>query len=279
MTLVKTITLVAYKRPDYTAEALRGLAQCNGVSEFDRISIFIDPGFDEVASVCRTWVDRLPIPVSVCVNESQLGVAGNPFRAYSFVMDELGSELNVAIEDDAVLSPDALELALWFYKEHGAEKSRYAFLNLCDHYQYRGAGLNRGGVPNDLSLIAESINLSAPFAWCFTKNQWPFIKRNWNKNQRSIWGWDWSLRFAMRMEGWISLTPVVSRCRNIGRLNGTWETGETFWIQLGLLHSDGSYRGDYALVNPVTEQQARALATWMLPEIPRYLAEKAMELR
>jgi len=271
---VKTLTLVAYKRPAYTAQVLTALTRCRRLAEFDRMAIFIDPGVAEVANVCRAFTYQLPLPVKVTVNETRLGVADNPIGAYRYVFDELGTDFNVAIEDDAVLSSDALELALWFYARHCCADSRYAFMNLCDHDQYRGTGLNAHGVPEDPSLLAESVRLSSPFAWCYSKSVWPFVKKNWNKNVRSIWGWDWSLRLAMRMEGMISLTPVVSRCQNIGRLDGTWENEETFRVQLGLRYSDGSYRGDYALVNPVSDREARVLEKWMLPEVPRYLSEK-----
>jgi len=271
---VKTITLVAYKRPVYAAEVLRNLACCRKIDQFDQLLIFIDPGYDEVADVCHEFSNKLTIPVKVKVNEQLLGVAGNPMRAYSRVFDELGTDFNVAIEDDAVLSPDALELALWFCSHHGSADSRYTFLNFCDHYNYRGAGRNKGNAPDDLSLIAESTFFTSPFAWCFTRDAWPFVKRNWNRNQRSINGWDWSIRFAMRMEGRISLTPVVSRCQNIGELDGTWETGETFWVQRGLRYSDGSYHGDFALVNPVTQREAVVVDRWMIPELARYIAER-----
>jgi len=276
---VKSITLVAYNRPLYTDEVLRALASCRLISDFDRLAIFVDPGCADVAGLCRTWSKRMPIAAEVFANESRLGVAGNPLKAYSYVFEQLAVDYNVAIEDDAVLSPDALELALWFHDHHGSETSRYCFFNLCDHYRYRGEGRNWGNVPEDPSLIAENADLSSPFAWCLPRREWPFVKRNWNQNTRSIGGWDWSIRFAMRMEGRIALTPVLSRCRNIGRLNGTHENEETYRAQLGLRHSDGSYRGGFNMVNRVSEEQSRRLARWMIPEVPRYFAEREQARR
>jgi hypothetical protein len=189
------------------------------------------------------------------------------------VFEELGANFNVAIEDDALLSPDALELALWFAENHGTGEGRYQFLNLCDHYQYRGQGKNRNDVPEDASLVAETGDLSSPFAWCLPKRSWPFVKRHWNKNQRSISGWDWSIRFGMRMEGVVALTPVLSRCRNVGRLDGTHENRDTFRAQIGLNHSDGSCRGGYRVVNPIADEDLRRLDAWMIPELPRYFSE------
>jgi hypothetical protein len=268
-----SITLVAFKRPEYTLQALTALSGCRGLTRFDRLLISIDPGFDAVSAVCENWAKSAPIPAEVTVNATPLGVARNPLRAYSRVFDELGSDFNVAIEDDAVLSPDALELALWFYERH-AGAGRYSFLNLCDHYEYRGEGRNKGAVPDRPELLAETSNLSAPFAWCLPRREWGFVKANWNANSRTIPGWDWSLRFAMRMESKVALTPVLSRCQNIGRLDPTNETKETFWVQTGLRYSDGSHTGDYTIVNPLGKTELRRIEKWMLPELPRYFSER-----
>ena len=269
---MKTITLVAFRRPVYTDQALRRLSECRRLADFDHLMIFIDPGYEEVVEVCQGWARRFPIDARVFVNETRLGVAGNPLRAYSHAFGNLESDFHVAIEDDALLSPDALELALWYYNEHGSEAERYAFFNLCDHYDYRGAERNRWNLPEDPSLIAESVNLSSPFAWCISRLQWPFIENNWDKNTRSIGGWDWSLRFAMRVEGKVALTPVLSRCQNIGEQDGTWEDGSTFWVQRGLNYSNGAHQGGFTLVNRVTPKEARRLARWMIPELPRYFS-------
>lgn len=270
---MKTVTLVAYKRPLYTANSLLQLSKCRCLERFDRLDVFIDPGYDEVAEVSKEWSARMPISTEVHVNEDRLGVAWNPFRAYSTVFEQLGSDFNVAIEDDSQLSPDALQLALWFFEKHGASGRRYKFLNLCDHYQYRGPGKNRNDVPEDPALLAETSNISAPFAWCLPRRAWPFVKRHWNKNRLSNLGWDWSIRFGMRMEGAVALTPVLSRCQNIGRLDGTHEDGTTFDIQLGLNYSDGSYSGDYRIVNPLSDHELRSVEPWMVAEIPRYFSE------
>jgi hypothetical protein len=274
---MKTITFVGYKRPAYTNQVLSHLALCDGLTRFDRMEMFIEPGYDEVVDVCRHWASRLPLPAGITVNAKRLGVADNPLRALSHVFETLGSDFNVAIEDDAVLSPDAISLALWFAEQHGGAESRYAFLNFCDHYVYRGNGRNGGGLIEHPSLLAESPHLSSPFAWCFTRHRWPFAKRHWNTNVRSIQGWDWSIRFGMRIEGVISLTPVLSRCRNIGELDGTWDTPESWAaVQLGLNHSDGSYRGDYSIVNPVSPEVAHQLCPWMIPEIPRIVTDSLL---
>jgi hypothetical protein len=271
--LMKTITLVAYKRPGYTAMVLDHLNRCRGLEQFDRLAIFIDPGFDGVAEICRSMLAHLPLPAELQINEDKLGVAGNPYRAYSTVFDQLATDCNVAIEDDALLSPDALELALWFFEHHGSTEGRYHFLNLCDHLRYRGPGQNHNGLPEDPALLAETQHLSSPFAWCLSKRAWPFVKKNWNRNQRSIAGWDWSLRFAMRVQGIVALTPVLSRCQNVGRFDGTYDTEETFRVQLGLNYSDGAYRGNYRIVNPLSDAELRRLDWWMVPELSRYFSE------
>jgi hypothetical protein len=163
-------------------------------------------------------------------------------------------------------------MALWFYENHSGSDV-YLCLSFCDHLRYRGPGKNRNGLPEDPSFLAETRDISAPFAWCFPARSWPFAKRHWNKNRLSLPGWDWSLRFGMRIEGRVGLTPVLSRCRNIGRFDGTWENGETFKVQLGLNYSDGSYRGGYSIVDPVAESDRRRLDAWMIAELPRLFSE------
>jgi len=269
---------VAYRRPDYTEKALQALRRCTGLDDFDHFSIFVDPGFPEVIRVCGDWASRFPINAMVHVNEAHLGVAENPFRAYSHVFDRLNSDFNVAIEDDAVLSVDALKLALCYFQHESSATSRYSFLNLCDHYDYRGNGKNIGNVPEDPSLLAESTNLSSPFAWCFARHQWPFIQNNWDKNVGGLRGWDWSIRFAMRMEGKVALTPVLSRCQNIGERGGVHEDGTTFHYQLGLRYSDGTYRGPFKVVNRITPDESRRLEPWMVLELPRYFAARPEEM-
>jgi hypothetical protein len=269
---MKTITLVAYRRPAYTDQALHSLRRCQELNRFDRLDIFIDPGYDSVRQVCEAWAARMPVQAEVHVNTERLGVARNPLNAYCYVFDNLGSDFHVAIEDDAVLSPDALRMALWFY-ENQAVAGDYLSLNFCDHMRYRGPGKNRHGLAEDPSFLAETRDISSPFGWCFPRRSWPFVKRHWDKNRLSLPGWDWSLRFGMRIEGKVGLTPVLSRCRNIGRFEGTWENGETFQVQLGLNYSDGSYYGDYEIVESVPAAERRRLDAWMIAEIPRLFSE------
>jgi len=68
---MNTITFVAFRRPDYTDQALGRLCECRRLTDFDQLSIFIDPGYEEVVEVCRSWSGRFPIESRVFVSETR----------------------------------------------------------------------------------------------------------------------------------------------------------------------------------------------------------------
>src|SRR5260221_6365651 len=101
---MKTITLIAFNRPEYTREVLESL-RTNNTKNYV-LFIAIEPGCEQTIDICRS-VDFMP--VEILVNPSRRGVNYNNKNIYDLVFDR-GSEWNVAIEDDTPLSPDALDL-------------------------------------------------------------------------------------------------------------------------------------------------------------------------
>ncbi len=121
-----------------------------------------------------------------------------------------GIEFNVALEDDAVLSPDALEFAEWFYAL--PNRSEYVYCSLGDpHYRTERA------LENEYRDVHECRSIYTS-AWCFTKFEWAWMREWWNRHLRTQVGWDWSLAYAMETHNKRSLYPLVSRAKNIGRV-------------------------------------------------------------
>jgi len=117
----KTVTLVAFKRPEYTAKVLESL-KANNLEGYTLI-MSLEPGHEETRRVCET-VDFMPH--EVIVQTQNLGVNWHNKTIYDYVF-RIGSELNVALEDDTPLSPDALDLANWYFEN--PELHNYAMLN------------------------------------------------------------------------------------------------------------------------------------------------------
>ena len=277
---MKTVTLIAHSRPGYTAQAIGALAEALLKPDepiFDKLIISIDPGNAEVETICNRMAEVLStsgvIDCTVYVNAPRQSpsptdaVAENELLALSRAFEEHGSEFNLSIEDDAILTPDAALLAKWFWECHGGPASKYTLMAMCNHRDF-GHGENPGGVPNDPSYVAEASHIAAPFAWCMSKWQWPFVRDYWNKKVVNPSGWDWSLSYAMRLDKRRTLHPVLSRCKNIGREGGVHEYPEWFdKSQGGLVYSDGMYAGPYKIVVKIPDSELEKLEPWMLPEV------------
>jgi hypothetical protein len=196
---MKTITLVAYNRLEYLIQMIGSLK----VNRLDGYTLFIgvEPDDRSVVEYCRA-LDFMAI--NLVVNQERLGVAWNPLATISRAF-EAGSEFNVALEDDIVLAPDALELASWFL---ALPENNYFSLGL---FNYRSSL----EVPAE---IEESDHFT-PLGWCVTARVWnELIKPNWMADPR---GWDFSINKILEDNKQFKiLQPKLARANHIGREGG-----------------------------------------------------------
>ena len=115
---MKTLTLTVNNRPGYLRQLLDSLRR-NNVDGYDLLYCAVEPGCPEVLDVCKA-IDF--IPTHVHLNAERLGVRENPYQALRAVFD-MGSDFNVYLEDDLLVSPDALDLANWYLEQD----ERFAF--------------------------------------------------------------------------------------------------------------------------------------------------------
>jgi hypothetical protein len=134
----------------------------------------------------------------------------------------------VLVEDDCVLTQDALELAMNFHglmtvTELEANLRTYPY-----HYASLGDPDYRKSPPDDADYgkILETQGLYTS-GWCFTRAGWSAIRERWNRLLRTQIGWDYSLSYTAWEQKWRSLAPLVSRAQNIGRV-GAHSTAEFF---------------------------------------------------
>ena len=227
---MKTITFVAYNRADYTKQVLHTIeaAQPEGYEMF----ISLDPGDDATEQVVRDFLLTTKIKTVLVKNEERLGVNYNNLNAFKTAV-EAGSDFNVAIEDDTPISPDAFQLADWFYN-HGHE---YLVLNFFTF-----------GMVEQEPLSLMECNDFCPWAWCFSKKAFErYIHPGWMGDER---GWDWSINKVMQAFNLKSLRPVLSRSGNIGRDLGTHCTPELFDndFPTGLVMSTQKHGDDFKII-------------------------------
>lgn len=261
---MNTITLVAHKRPSYTAKVLNALVKCHNIWEyFDKLIISVDPGDDRVFELCTAAASDLAsmgiLETHVYQNVTNFGVAGNPQIALQRAFEEHQSDFNLAIEDDATLMPDACRLADWFRREHGGPLSQYFIMSMCNHNEYA-----MGGPPHE--LIETTYNTS-PFAYCMSKYQWHIAKAHWNTKRIPPTGWDYSMSMAMTLLRLRGLHPTLSRCKNIGREGGVHETPETFdKTQANIQYVGDLYLGDYKIEGRLSAGRMQEVPNWAVLE-------------
>ena len=115
---LRTITATAYRRPHLLKAMLETLL-ANELSGW-RILIQIDasPVADDMARMAESLLDGHDRDIAI--NPSRLGVRENPYRLLERVFAE-GSALNLYLEEDLLLSPDATRLASWYETNHCPE--------------------------------------------------------------------------------------------------------------------------------------------------------------
>ncbi len=211
---MKTISMACYRRPDYERQVLDSLEPQLRGSQYQFFRCFDEPP------------------------PHNIGCDANTLRAIERAFNA-GSDFNLHIEDDTVLAPDALALCDWFYTN--PERDNYALISLHAHSREADRPLD----------IIESPVFSA-WGWAITRDNWlNVIRPEWNqKNKMLPIGWDWSVSLTIQRHGLKTLHPILSRVRNIGRDNGTYETPSHWdkWAK-DLIISPGGFGNDFRITD------------------------------
>ena len=214
---MKTISFTGWRRPSYEKQVLASIAKQPEIGEY---AFF--PCYDK------------PAPNNIGCDASIFKAVSQAFAA--------GSEFNLHVEDDTLLSPDALSLCNWFLDEL-ENRDDYALLNLHAHSK---------DISNPLDMV-ESPKFNS-WGWAITANNWyGKIVPEWNKKKIPPRGWDWSLSLIIQRHGLKTLRPKLSRVLNIGREGGTYESPAHYdsWLR-DLVHSPGGFGNDFRIVERIT---------------------------
>jgi hypothetical protein len=215
---VKTITITAWKRPQYLSQVLKALAK-NDLHGY-KLFIAIEPPVEEnpvvmaVASGACHFIDT-----EVIVNPIRYGVRENPYRILKRVFEEEGSEANIYLEEDTVLSPDTTKVANWYFDE--VDKERLMSLHLFTY----GSDPDR-----PLDWYQGKDGFSA-LGFCLTKDQWErWYGPHWldhdlsKKHFPKSFGWDFAMHACLREFDLEVLLPACGRTNHIGREGGVHAT-------------------------------------------------------
>lgn len=210
---MKIITLPVATRPHYLKQMLNTLKQNN----LDGWKLYVnaEPNKDVIDVINE--IDF--IETSLIVNSERLGVRHNPFNVLDRAFED-GAEFVFHIEDDLILSPDALDLANWYYdtfKDNPTTHINYGM------FTYE----SDPDRPEDINVIVDKF---VGLGWCtFSDNWYNYFQPNWFNDEinkvvwgPNTWGWDWSIAAIAKTQHLTSLQPLCGRSNHIGRSGGTY---------------------------------------------------------
>jgi hypothetical protein len=207
-----SVTLTVNGRPQYLEHTLNALSKVNGISRW-QLYIGLEPACEVCARLCRD-IDFMP--VNILYNETKLGIRANPYNVLKFAFNE-GSQVNIHLEDDIVLSPDVADLATWYKQTIEQDKLfdvRVFFMSLFVTSVRQE--------PENLLTVCDFFS---PWGLIINRYQWenhinPYW---WNDDHSYIGKKDWTLSLSERLnleKDLVILSPLLSRSANIGREDG-----------------------------------------------------------
>lgn len=210
---MKTVSLSTNNRPDYLRRTLEALKANTGVAGWTLVVS------QEACAECQKIIDEVDwMPKIVSVNRYIMGVTVNTFLAAQLAF-RLGGEFNVYLEDDMILSPDALALADAYRLFPGSKESTLLAL------RRRIQNLDQ---PEVVSISDEEGLFNC--GWCAHAEQWPMIRSHWFDVEPFRYKgecWDLSLGYFLLRTKAKVWRPMVNRSQHIG-INGTHTRAENF---------------------------------------------------
>lgn len=216
---MNTITMICWKRPEYLKRAIESILLNPRFVDFEKIYIRVEPDHPkEMAEFLGEVALVLGDRVEITVNSFRLGTDKNGFLALRRAF-EAGSDLNVHIEEDVILSSDALDVVLEEFPKMKAYTDP-GCLCFCLHNH------NSQAMSEDTIRQIQCIHEFNPYGWACTKEQWQFLSAEWFTNRWSPdgvqkYGWDWSVNYhCANAKTHYTAMPLVSRATTIGELGG-----------------------------------------------------------
>jgi hypothetical protein len=246
---MKSISITAWKRPEYLQQVLASIKACKHVEEYE-LFLSLEPGCEDTLKLANSidW-----IKTHVRVNKTKLGVRENPYSTLEWVFQS-GSIFNVYVEEDVVLAPDALVLANWFLNSQNERD--WLCLNFLDYQSSEKEPLLVRGSKR-FNALGICIKLHAWNKW-FRKN-WFNDKLSTKVFSKHCYGWDWSVSALLATQkNLLTLTPALSRSNHIGRLGGVHASADFHDATFGnLIVSSQVYIGDFYIAQDAPTDKAR----------------------
>jgi glycosyltransferase involved in cell wall biosynthesis len=222
----KTITVAAYNRPELLAKLLQSLKEQMRPPSDYTLYIRIDAGGDRFRDVKRVAFGVNFMAADVFYPQQNEGCIMNTFKLMEQAFEREGTDWNVYLEDDLLLSPDAFNLVEWYIAHAGEIKATkgtqdigaYCLCRLRESGDPEKVYLSRAFVGWGFLMDARQWQIYAKPAWCSAKRLWGYDRM-----------WDNSVADYIRTCGAtvFNAFPELSRITNTGRV-GTHFTAQKY---------------------------------------------------
>lgn len=194
---MRAICIPAFNRPALLQSTLRGIerAGLNGWTVF----VLVDGNGFEVSGFVA------PVPICILKNSYQMGCSWNSFLVCHWAFSK-GAKSILFMDDDILLSPDALQLCDWYLSIHRDPSD----LGLC----LCRKETNDPSRPNSIS-VTDIYQGHFGQGWCFTREMWlEFILRKWWAQGDKAH--DWILCAEAQNHGKRVYRPRLARAKHDG---------------------------------------------------------------
>lgn len=228
---MKIITLTCWRRSEYLRRCLDALAKCEGIIEYIVLPIVDGDGSSEVVDMVK-GISRLGYITHdehVGINSVTRGVISSAFASKEIFRI-------IHLEEDVIVSPDALRYCEWALDKYESDKSVFSvgMFNLNNDPQDLD-GFDSDGIEH--TIIAESIARPQPrfscWGWATWRDRWQEMEANWPTQGDQELSWDVAMD-KLRGDR-VEIVPEVSRSINIGKEGGTHNydgSGDLkYWMQ------------------------------------------------
>lgn len=204
---MKTLTVMAWRRPAYIARTLQALKRCVGVKDY-KVWIMVDHGhFPTLEAVVEHAMPEWEIDYA----DRRLGCNANTFRSLSTGFE--ASDYHVHLEDDCLPAKDCL---LWFEwaSRFGSDPSVFSV-----------SAYSRDRGPLDATGTRFWFT---PWGWATWRDRFGEMVSQW-PNDRPFHAWAVTTGHVVRKFR-SEVHPVVARVQNIGRDDGVNNNPEQ-WLR------------------------------------------------
>lgn len=218
---MKIITLTCWRRPEYLRRCLDALARCEGIGEYQ---CFIAMDRSEHNTIMAwdagAWAVRHADNAFLLRADEHAGCNRTTKSALGYGFNV--SDRIIHLEEDVIVSPDALRYCEWALDKYESDKSVFSV-----------GMFNRNNDPHDLdgfdsdgiehTILAESIVRRNPrfscWGWATWRDRWQGMEAGWPTQGDQELSWDVAMD-KLRGDR-VEIVPEVSRSINIGKEGGT----------------------------------------------------------